>query len=271
MRRMALRLSDFGSQAMRYRRMRKRQPRVKRHSAIGASICPAWTGPSNRATISSVMPMAPGTTTPSFPPTAPAPDLLSISISRAKIGCSGILNELETKQDLSPEEKKVADLYNSFIDTAEIERLGLAPAQKALDAIAAAKTHDDVARLMGRVGLQLDGPVRAGIGSDDKNPDAYAVFLRQSGLGLPDRDYYLIDEKDTAAARTAYRPYIAEIFNLAGVADADTKAARIFNLETEIAKLHWARADRRDAEKTYNPMSIAELEHFAPAFPGGSI
>ncbi len=194
--------------------------------------------------------------------TGPFVDLDIESESRVR----RILNELETKKDPSPEEKKVTDLYKSFIDTAEIERLGLAPAQKALDAIAAAKTPDDIARLMGRVGLQLDGPVRAGIGSDDKNPDAYAASLRQAGLGLPDRDYYLIDEKNTAAARAAYRPYISQIFNLAGVAEADAKAARIFDLENAIAKIHWTRADRRDAEKTYNPMTIAELERFAPGF-----
>jgi putative endopeptidase len=179
----------------------------------------------------------------------------------------GILNELETKKDLSPEEKKVADLYMSFIDTAEIEQHGLAPAQKTLDAITAAKTPDDIAHLIGRVGLQLKGPVSARIGSDDKNPDAYAVSLRQAGLGLPDRDYYLIDEKNTGAVRAAYRPYIAQIFNLAGVAEADEKAARIFDLETAIAKIHWTRVDRRDADKIYNPMTIAELERFAPGFP----
>jgi putative endopeptidase len=91
-------------------------------------------------------------------------------------------------------------------------------------------------------------------------------MLRQSGLGLPDNDYYLIDEKGTVAARNAYRPYIAEILKLGGVADADTKADAIFKLETEIAKIHWSRAERRDAEKTYNPMAVSELEQFAPGF-----
>jgi putative endopeptidase len=180
----------------------------------------------------------------------------------------GILDDLEArKNSLSPEEKKVADLYRSYVDTARIEALGLAPAKPNLDAIAAAKTHDDLARLMGSVRMQMQAPFRAGISSDDKNPDAYAVSLRQSGLGLPDRDYYLIDEKGVAASRAAYRPYIAEILDLAGIADSSAKADRIFNLETEIAKLHWTRADRRDAEKTYNPMPASELERFAPGFP----
>jgi putative endopeptidase len=180
----------------------------------------------------------------------------------------GILDDLEArKNNLSPEEKKVADLYKSYVDTARIEQLGLAPAKKDLDAIAAAETREDIAKLMGSVRMQSMAPFRAGIGSDDKNPDAYAVTLRQSGLGLPDRDYYLIDEKGTAAARAAYRPYISQMLALGGIADADAKAARIFDLETGIAKIHWTRADRRDAEKTYNPMTLSELEGFAPGFP----
>lgn len=180
----------------------------------------------------------------------------------------GILADLEARKgNLSPEEVKVADLYRSYVDARRVEELGLKPTEKDLNAIATLKTHDDVARLMGSVLLQLQSPFRLGIGSDDKNPDAYAVTIRQSGLGLPDRDYYLIDEKGTVAARTAYRPYISEILTLGGFADADTRADGIFKLETEIAKIHWTRADRRDAEKTYNPMAVSELEGFAPGFP----
>jgi putative endopeptidase len=179
-----------------------------------------------------------------------------------------ILNDLEMRRDrLSAEEEKVADLYKSYVDTAHLEELGLAPAKKDLETIASLKTHEDIVRIMGSVGLQEQSIVRAGIGPDDKNPDAYAVNLRQSGLGLPDRDYYLIDEKGTVAARGAYRPYIAQILSLGGIPDADAKAGRIFALETEIAKLHWTRAERRDAEKTYNPMTVSELAAFAPGFP----
>ena len=179
----------------------------------------------------------------------------------------GIIDDLEARHDsLSPEERKIADLYKSFVDTGRLEELGLAPAQAALDAIASAKSHDDIATLMGNVRLQMQALFRASIGPDDKNPDAYAVTLRQAGLGLPDRDNYLLDEKGVAAVRAAYRPYIARILGLAGIADAEAKATRIFDLETAIAKIHWTRAERRDAEKTYNPMPVSALESFAPGF-----
>ena len=180
----------------------------------------------------------------------------------------GIVAELETRKDkLSAEEKRVYDLYHSYADAAHIEQLGLKPAEKDLQQIAAVKSLDDVARAMGTVGMGTQSLFRTNIGIDDKAPDKYTVFLGQSGLGLPDRDYYLLDEKGIVAARTAYRAYIAEILNLGAIADADKKAQGIFDLESEIAKLHWSRAERRNAEKRYNPMSVAELEKFAPQFP----
>ena len=180
----------------------------------------------------------------------------------------GILTDLEIrKANLNADEKKVRDLYRSYVDTARIEQLGLAPVAKDLMAIANLKTHDDVAKAMGSVEMGTQSLFRTRIGVDDKNPNAYAVFLRQAGLGLPDRDYYLIPEPGTVTIRTAYRPYIAQMLTLGNVADAGAKAQAIFDLETSIAKLHWTRVERRDANKTYNPMSVADLQRFAPNFP----
>src|SRR5258706_3918924 len=179
-----------------------------------------------------------------------------------------ILSDLEARQNsLTPDEKRVRDLYHSYVDTARVEQLGLKPAEKDLQTIAAIKTTDDVARVMGSIKLGADGIFDSRINVDDKKPGAYAIFVRASGLGLPDRDYYLLDEKGIVAARTGYRTYIADMLKLGAVPDAETKAAAIFNLETEIAKLHWARAERRNADKVYNPMSVTELQTFAPQFP----
>ena len=179
-----------------------------------------------------------------------------------------IMTELETRKDrLSPDEKRVRDLYHSYVDTGRIEQLGLKPAEKDLQTIAAVRSLDDVAQIMGSVQIGAQSIFRTGIGIDDKKPDTYVVTLGESGLGLPDRDYYLLDEKGIVAARTAYRTYIADILKLGAIPDADKKAQAIFDVETAIAKIHWPRADRRDAEKTYNPMTIGELEKFAPDYP----
>ncbi|HTV70365.1 MAG TPA: M13 family metallopeptidase, partial [Rhizobiaceae bacterium] len=103
--------------------------------------------------------------------------------------------------------------------------------------------------------------------ADPKNSNAYVVTFVQSGLGLPERDYYLKDEKSFAATRDAYKQHLSGMLTLAGEKNADARAAAVFDLETALAKVEWAAADRRDADKTYNPMTVAELEKFAPGFP----
>src|SRR5262245_19411688 len=181
-----------------------------------------------------------------------------------------ILTELETRTGaITPEEQQVRDLYRSYVDTDRIERQGLEPARRDLEMIAGLKTHEDVARVMATPEIGADGIFNVRIGVDDKNPEAYAVFIRLGGLGLPDRDYYRLDEKGIVAAREKYRAYVAEILRLGGVPDAEAqaKAGAIFKLESDIAEIHWPRADRRDAERTYNPMRTSELVGFAPDFP----
>ena len=178
-----------------------------------------------------------------------------------------ILADLDKKTTPNDIEKKVRDLYHSYTDTQRLEELGLAPTQPDLKAIADIKTYDDVARVMGSIKMGTASIFDAGIGVDDKNPNAYVVFIGQSGLGLPDRDYYLSDEKGTVAARTAYHKYVGDMLALGGIADAQKKADTIFALETEIAKLHWPREDTRDAEKIYNPTTMAALAKAEPQFP----
>ncbi len=167
---------------------------------------------------------------------------------------------------LDPEQKKLHDLYLAFMDTAQIEANGLKPAQKDLAYIAGLKTLSDVARAMGDPSLGLDGPFSDSIGVDDKNSNAYSISLGQSGLGMPDRDYYLKNDKDIAATREAYKKYLAQMLAIAGYKDAPARAARVYALELAMAQVSWAAADRRDEDKIYNPMTIAELKTLAPGF-----
>jgi len=163
--------------------------------------------------------------------------------------------------------QKVGDYYRSYLDTATIERLGLAPAQAGLDAIAAARSYADVATLMGRPDLGLRSPLRLGMAPDQKDPDHYMVILTQGGLGLPDRDYYLKDEAVYSKLRTQYVEHITRLLSLSGTTDAATQAHAILELETHIARLHWPAAKRRERDLTYNPRSTAELAQLAPGFP----
>ena len=162
--------------------------------------------------------------------------------------------------------QKVADYYRSFLDTDAIERLALAPAQAGLGAIAAARTHKDLTRLMGRSDLGLRAPLGVGIVPDQKDPDRYAVIITQSGLGMPDRDYYLKDDPVYAKLRTEYVAHITRLLKLAGDADASAEAQAVLEIETRIAKLHWPAAKRRERELTYNARSRAELQQLVPGF-----
>jgi putative endopeptidase len=164
-------------------------------------------------------------------------------------------------------EQKVSAFYRAFLDESAIDAAGLKPAQAALDAIAAARSYEDIAALMGRPDLQAKSPMDFGIGIDAKNPDRYLTIVHQGGLGLPDRDYYLKDESKFQEIRTQYQAHLEKMLSLAGVSTAAAKAAQILALETKIAECHWPRAKLRERDLTYNLRSIAQLEQMAPQFP----
>jgi len=178
-----------------------------------------------------------------------------------------IIASLNKNTSPTDEERKLHDLYNAFMDQATLEKTGLAHAQADLDKIAKMQTLADVAAEMGNTRLSLDGPFAIYLGIDDKHPSVYSVNLYQSGLALPDRDYYLRDDKEIADTRVAYQKYLAQMLTFTGATDVNTRAAAIMKLEHDMAVVSWPAADRRDAEKTYNPMPIKDLEGMAPQFP----
>ena len=166
-------------------------------------------------------------------------------------------------------ERKVGDFYRSYLDTEAIERAGLTPARPGLDAIANARTHEQLAHLMGRADLQLKAPLRMGIGPDQKNPDRYVVSITQSGLGLPEREYYLREDAQFVTLRKDYQAHIARFLTLAGdePLQAQEQAKAILELETRIARLHWPIAKRRERHLTYNLHTREQLIERNPAFP----
>lgn len=164
-------------------------------------------------------------------------------------------------------EQKVADYYSAYLDTDAIEKAGLAPIAGDLAAIAAARSHDDVARLMGRRDIDVGGPFSISPWPDAKNPDRYAVNIVQSGLGLPNRDYYLEGDAKFVEVRGQYRVYIERLLSLGGYPHAARSADAIAALETKMATLHWPAEKRSDRDLTYHPKSRAGLVAFAPDFP----
>lgn len=162
-------------------------------------------------------------------------------------------------------EQQIGDYYLAFMDEAGIEARGLAPAQPDLDRIAAAKTRADIARLFGTIGFATLFDIN--LNPDFKNPNRYAVFISQSSLGLPDRDYYLKDDPQLKALREKYVAYVAQMLTLGGSSDPHAQARDIMAFETAVAKVQWPIEKRRDAEAIYNPRTKQQLLAYAPGFP----
>jgi len=158
--------------------------------------------------------------------------------------------------------QQIGDLYASWMDEAAIERLGTAPLRPYLDRIAAAKTRGDLVDLFAEPGF--DSPIGVSIFPDLKNPTRYAAYASQGGLGMPNRDYYLLKGAKYDAYRKAYRDYLITLQRLAGIGTPEARADRIIALETAIAKIHWTPEQSRDVDKIYNPMTRAQLRTFAP-------
>jgi putative endopeptidase len=162
--------------------------------------------------------------------------------------------------------QKVGGFYSSFMDEARLEQLGSAPLASALAELDAVGSKDELLLMtaqLNRVGVQI--PAAIYINNDEKQSDQYITYITQSGLGLPDRDWYLSSDDSTHdAARAAYRTYISKVLGLAGYARAATAPDSIMAIEGMIAAAHWDRVQNRQAELTYNKRTLAELQTMAP-------
>ena len=165
------------------------------------------------------------------------------------------------------EEQKIGDFYAAFMDTDAIEAAGLAPVQADLDAIRGLSTHEDVARMMADPSLGLRAPVGGWVDVDVKDIDNYIFYLTQSGLGMPNRSYYLDEGEKEDEKRAAYLVYLQTMLGEAGLDNVESRAAAIMALETEMAEAHWTPEKRRNKSLTYNKMTLDEITSYAPGFP----
>src|ERR1700716_1585106 len=140
--------------------------------------------------------------------------------------------------NLDPDVRKITDLYASFIDEGRLEALGLKPLQGEFTAIDAIADRSEIPSLIAHLNrIGAGAPYDLYVNQDARNSLQYAVIIQQSGLGLPDRDYYLKDDAKLKEARAKYRAHIAKMFSMAG--DAEAHAAAILDLETSLAQLQW--------------------------------
>jgi putative endopeptidase len=184
-------------------------------------------------------------------------------LSRARL--RAVIEKAAANPQATGTEAQVGALYRSFMDEQRVEALGAKPLQADLDRIRAAHSRSDIARLMGQTakgfGQSFFNPQ---VYDDQKDPLKYAVYLSQGGFSLPDRDYYL--DAKFAPQREAYELYVAKMLRLAGWPNPEANAKAIVAMETEVARVSWTRAERRDDDKTYNPYEVAKLAAFAPGF-----
>ena len=187
---------------------------------------------------------------------------------RSEAALHSLLEEAAASQHPAGSDlQKIGDFYASALDSARAESLGLRPLLPTLATIAQVDSRDDLPALFAelqRSGIQT--PFSFFVNQDARQATRYIAYAGQSGLGLPDRDYYLKPEPRFAQTRTSYQEYVATLLRLAGQPDADAAAGRIMALEAAMADKHWERARNRDREATYNLRSLGELGQMMPGF-----
>ena len=171
--------------------------------------------------------------------------------------------------------RKIADLYNSYMDEAAIEARGAKPLAPHLAAIAAIKNKRELARALGQTlradedALNMTNFHSANLfglwvapGFEDS--DHYTPYLLQGGIMMPDREFYLSESESMKAVRAKYKAHVATVLRLAGFGDVEKRAERIVALETAIAKVQWSLEDNNDIKKVNNPWKTAEFAAKAP-------
>jgi len=207
---------------------------------------------------------------------------------RAAVGVFDQLEDLSNKRtaDLISElsksnaaagsgERKVADLYNSYMDEAAIEAKGLAPIRPRLEAIGNIRDKRELARVLGEtLRADVDPLNNTNFHTDNlfglwtapgfSGSEHYAAYLLQGGIELPDRDYYLSDSESMRKVREQYLTHVSTMLKLAGFSDTDARAKRIFDLEHAIAQSHRSLADNDDIHKANNTWTPADFAAKAP-------
>ncbi len=161
--------------------------------------------------------------------------------------------------------RRIVDAYNAYLDVEAIDASGLAPAQPYLAEIFGASDLDALVQLMGKPGYP--SLVSAGVTIDARNPTQYAVGIGFDGMGLPDRDYYLVDSESNLEIRAKYMEYLATVLSAAGYADPTGAAEAVYAFEAKVAQIEWARQIFRRPTLTYNELSPDDLTAIAGDFP----
>lgn len=165
------------------------------------------------------------------------------------------------------DEQKVGDLFASYLDMKRRDELGITPIQPEFQKIDAIADYSALAEYFGYATIYGYGtPIQLWVESDLKNPTIYSLYTAQSGIGLPDREYYLASDAKSLEIRKAYVGHISKMLELAGVANGKKLAADIMALETAIATRHITKEEARDVQKMYNNYGVDSLDNVMSRF-----
>jgi putative endopeptidase len=204
-----------------------------------------------------------------IPPDKASYGSFDMLFDKSQIDLRNIVEEASksTTKTLGSEAQKIGDFYDSFMNEARIEELGLTPMKDELAAIDALKTKTDLARHFGHFfKLNLINPIVGYVDGDAKEPGTDILYLYQGGLGLPDRDYYLKPDAKLNEYRQKYVAFLTSMLKLSDDASPGKTAENIFALENRLARAHWTNVESRDAVKTYNKVAVADLPKQFPGF-----
>ncbi|MBQ5947348.1 M13 family metallopeptidase [Massilia sp. ST3] len=181
-----------------------------------------------------------------------------------------IVEQAAADKDAAPgsDARKMGDFYTSYLDEKRRNELGLAPLKAELAKVAAVQDKRQLAALMARFSrIGAGSPLDMAVHQDNKDSTRYIVDIVQSGLGMPDRDYYLSqDDARLKDIRAKYQQHVGKMLALAGHKDADAEAARIVALETGLAQVQWSAVENRDPVKAYNKVSLDGMRGVMPGF-----
>ena len=165
------------------------------------------------------------------------------------------------------DEQKVGDLYKSYLDWDTRNTRGIEPLQPELDRINSITDHDDLAVYFAEtVKRGLDAPFTVSQYVDFKDPATYMMYTWQGGLGLPDREYYFLEDEKSAMLREQYVQHIEKMYAVAGLPDGAAAAKTIMVLETLMAKEHMKKEDTRDMVALYKKIPLDQLGDLMPKF-----
>ncbi len=190
----------------------------------------------------------------------------SVLLDKAEEDLRVIIEETATTEHpAGTDEQKVADFYRAYMDTELVAQKGLTPIEQDLSRIDAISNHAELVDYIGysqRIGIA--DPFGFFVDNDLTDSTRYMGYMWQTGLGLPNREYYFDDE--FSDVRVAYVEYITDLLSLAGVDDAADKADTIMSLETRLAGAHWDKVRNRDPNERYNLFTIVQANTLTPGF-----